>query len=775
MIGYQRVQAPLRKFVLTIGERLANSLYVATLVFVLAFYLITPQVSLSGAIYSLTRPMAPGWINWIYVMVMLSLYLMVWLLFALIRARVVSDPIDWYRFLPNSALGGLDFILMALILMPIPLLVAGALGWLTIELPYEPVIFLDAIIAAALIVHNREEASYGPPEVAERNKRLRRRRQIKTELEARRQDELRSLKREIENVQRKAREDLDKLDATITQLRAQRDVEREALKRDVLRLEEELRRASLELEQKSQTLKTDMGSMARIRSSVEQARSLEQEVSGLQGELAKLQAEHRSWQEKWPGERTQMEARIREFERERDERVKMEEDRAEELRTKLAEPGIPETKKARLKAELDKLETWLAGKRPHQSRVARLEKKIERLTEQLEAGEEEWLSETARLEREIGRLTIEGENQEQNYRIEVLRLVQEANRLLAEWAGEHPEAAVPEAERPEAAVPEAPPSLSRRIWAAIVRFFRRLLGRPEGTPPAVVEEPKPDVWEKVKRLMAVWRERRHDLETRLTAVKVEIEELPERRAERERLGKAKIEELEEEMEQTEEQRKQRKRQAEEQLEKRRKRERVLVNPLSAVTWVPTELTFLERPYDPGALPRREQIEVRIVRRPPLEEAPKEYLDYVVGEVEDEYTVYALSDQFQDLTRFRGYSDLETAMLVKTFAEKSVANDPEGQLCWPVDVLEKARGNVRSRSLLAMALLRYLGFEVALFSVYASPERWVLGIGGAEGLPGSFIIHRGRPWYYCEVDSPEPIGELPEQYARLRFVPLVEAR
>lgn len=757
MTVYQRVQVPLRKFVLTIGELLASSLYVATLVFVLAFYLITPQVSLSGAIYSWTRPMAPGWVNWIYLMVMLSLYLMVWVLFTLVRAQVVSDPIDWYRFLPNSALGGLDFILMALILMTIPLLVAGALGWLTIELPYEPVIFLDAIVAAALIVHNREEASYGPQEIAERNKRIRRRRQNKAELEARRKQKLQSVQRQIENVQRKAREDLDKLDTTITQLRTQRDAEREALKRDVLRLEGELRRASLELEQRNQTLETDMGRMARIRSSVEQARSLEQDVSRLQGELAKLQAEYRSWQEKWPGERTQLEARIREFEGERDERVKREEDRPEELRTKMAEPGIPETKKARLTEELDKLETWLAGNRPHQSRVARLGKKIERLTEQLEAGEEEWLTETARLEREIGQLTIKGEKQEQSYRVEVLRLGQETDRLRAEWAGEHP----------EAAVPEARPSLWRRIWAAIVRFVRRLLGRPEVTP---------DVWEKVNRLMAAWRERRQTLETRLAALEVELEELPERRTERERLGKAKIEELEEEIEQVEEQRKQRKQQAAEEEEVRRKRERVLVNPLGAVViWVPTELAFLERPYVPGALPRREWIEVRIVLRPPLEETPKEYLDYVVGEVEDEYTIYALSEQFQGISGLRGYSDLETAMLVKTFAERNITNDPEGQLCRPVDVLEKAKGTVQSRTLLVMALLHDLGFEVALFSGYASPEHWVLGIGGAEGLPGSFIIHRGRPWYYCEVDSPEPIGELPEQYARLRFEPLAEVR
>ena len=766
MIGYQRVQAPVRKFVLTIGELLANSLYVATLVFVLAFYLITPRFSLSGAIYSLTRPMAPGWINWMYLMVMLSLYLMVWLLFALIRARGVSDPIDWYRFLPNSALGGLDFILMALILMTIPLLVAGALGWLTIELPYEPVIFLDGIIAAALVVHNREEASYSSQEVAERNKRILRRRQNKAELEARRQRKLQSVQREMENVQRKAREDLDKLDTTITWLRAQRDAKREALKQDVLHLEGELRRASLELEQRGQTLETDMGKMARIRSSVEQARSLEQEVSRLQGELVKLQAEHRSWQEKWPDERTPMEARIREFDRERDERVKMEEDRAEELRTKLAAPGIPETKKARLTEELDKLETWLTGKRPHQSRVARLEKKIEKLAEQLEAGEEEWLAETARLELEIGRLTIEGEKQEQSYRVEVLRLEQEADRLLAEWAEK----------RPEAVVPEARPSLWRRIWAAIVRFFRRLLGRPEVTPPTGVTEVKPDVWEKVNRLMAGWRERRHDLETRLAALKVEIEELPERRVECERLGQAKIEELEEEIEKTEEQRGERKQRADEEVQVWRDRERVLANPLGAIeTRVPTEFAFLERPYDPGALPWREQIEVRIVLRPPLEEAPKGYLDYVLGEVEDEYTIYALSEQFQDISRVRGYPDLETAMLVKTFADKSVADDPEGQLCRPVDVLEKAKGNVQSRTLLTMALLRHLGFEAALFSVYASPEHWVLGIGGAEGLPGSFIIHRGRPWYYCEVDSPEPIGELPEQYARLHFEPLVEVR
>ena len=771
MIGYQRVQAPVRKFVLTIGELLANSLYVATLVFVLAFYLITPRFSLSGAIYSLTRPMAPGWINWMYLMVMLSLYLMVWLLFALIRARRVSDPIDWYRFLPDSALGGLDFILMALILMTIILLVVGALGWLTIELPYEPVIFLDVIVATAIVVHSREEASYGPQEEAERNKRLRRMREIRAELEARRQEELESLDQEIDSLRRKAKQELDKLEATLAQLRAQRDAEREALKRDILRLEGDLRRASRELEEVTQTLEGDTSKVARVQSLVDQVRLLEQEVFRLQDELTTLQAEHRSRQEKWPGEKTQLEARIREFEREHDERVKMEEDRAEELRTKLAEPDIPEAKKARLTEELDKLETWLASKRPHQSRVARLEKKIEKLTEQLEAGEEEWLAETARLEGEIGRLTIEGEKQEQSYRVQVLRLEQEVDRLLAEWDGE----------RPEAVEREARPSLWRRIWAAIVRFVRRLLGRPEVTPLAVVEEAKPDAWEKVNRLMAAWRERRQALETSLAVLKVKVEELPGRQAERERLGKAKIEELAGEIVQAEEERKQCKQQAEEYMRPLLQRRQVLAlaNPLSTATPVPTEMEFVERPYDRDALPRPGRIQVRILHhRPPLDEALKEYRDYVVGGVEDEYTLHDISEQFQTLSRLRGYSDLETVMLAKTFADKSethsLRDDPEGQLVRPVDVLETGRGNVQSRTLLAMALLRHLGFEVALF-FYASPEHWVLGMEGAEGLPGSFITHRGRQWYYCEVDSPEPVGELPERYTRLRFMPLAQVQ
>lgn len=78
--------------------------------------------------------------------------------------------------------------------------------------------------------------------------------------------------------------------------------------------------------------------------------------------------------------------------------------------------------------------------------------------------------------------------------------------------------------------------------------------------------------------------------------------------------------------------------------------------------------------------------------------------------------------------------------------------------YPTETLVDGVGDCEDFSILGAALLKLMGYEVALLLL---PGHAALGVAGAEGVPGTFIEHVGQRYYYCEMTGGGwTIGQLP---------------
>jgi hypothetical protein len=81
--------------------------------------------------------------------------------------------------------------------------------------------------------------------------------------------------------------------------------------------------------------------------------------------------------------------------------------------------------------------------------------------------------------------------------------------------------------------------------------------------------------------------------------------------------------------------------------------------------------------------------------------------------------------------------------------------------YPVESLVDGEGDCEDYSILGAALLKSMGYDVALLIL---PGHAALGIAGVEGLPGFCALHEQKRYYYCEMTGVEwKLGEIPEKY------------
>lgn len=91
--------------------------------------------------------------------------------------------------------------------------------------------------------------------------------------------------------------------------------------------------------------------------------------------------------------------------------------------------------------------------------------------------------------------------------------------------------------------------------------------------------------------------------------------------------------------------------------------------------------------------------------------------------------------------------------------------------YPVETLADGVGDCEDFSILGAAILKSMGYEVALLFL---PQHAALGVAGAEGLPGSYVEHNGIHYYYCEMTAGGwKLGEIPEKYetAKVKVSPV----
>jgi len=115
-----------------------------------------------------------------------------------------------------------------------------------------------------------------------------------------------------------------------------------------------------------------------------------------------------------------------------------------------------------------------------------------------------------------------------------------------------------------------------------------------------------------------------------------------------------------------------------------------------------------------------------------------------------------------------YGTYQEVSLVLSFVQQAVHYQSEEVEYprYPVETLVEEAGDCEDFSILGAAILKCMGYEVALL---LTTGHAALGVAGAEGLPGSYIEHDGIRYYYCEMTAEGwRIGQLPEKYEKAKF-------
>jgi hypothetical protein len=117
-----------------------------------------------------------------------------------------------------------------------------------------------------------------------------------------------------------------------------------------------------------------------------------------------------------------------------------------------------------------------------------------------------------------------------------------------------------------------------------------------------------------------------------------------------------------------------------------------------------------------------------------------------------------------LTVNRQYGTYEEVSFILAFVQSVIEYRlEEGEYPkYPVETLVDAAGDCEDFSILGAAILKVMGYDVALLHL---PGHIALGVAGADGIPGSYAEHEGKRYYYCEMTAKGwEIGQLPDDLA-----------
>lgn len=130
----------------------------------------------------------------------------------------------------------------------------------------------------------------------------------------------------------------------------------------------------------------------------------------------------------------------------------------------------------------------------------------------------------------------------------------------------------------------------------------------------------------------------------------------------------------------------------------------------------------------------------------------------------------LAASFYRLHLGRQWSTLEQASNVLNFTQACISyaldEDTTPSPEWPrypIETLMDECGDCEDDVILAAAILKRLGFEVALLYY---PGHCALGLAGADGLPGEYVMdpHTNLKYFYGETTAEGwRLGEVPEEY------------
>jgi hypothetical protein len=142
----------------------------------------------------------------------------------------------------------------------------------------------------------------------------------------------------------------------------------------------------------------------------------------------------------------------------------------------------------------------------------------------------------------------------------------------------------------------------------------------------------------------------------------------------------------------------------------------------------------------------------------------------------EYVSEAITGELRELAlqlyRYKHpFNTYQEVSFVLAFVQQTITYtpDPPNQEYprYPVETLVDEAGDCEDVAILGAAVLKCMGYEVALLFL---PGHCALGVAGAQDVPGVSVVHNGVQYYYCEMTAAGwQIGQLPEQYGGAQVV------
>lgn len=200
------------------------------------------------------------------------------------------------------------------------------------------------------------------------------------------------------------------------------------------------------------------------------------------------------------------------------------------------------------------------------------------------------------------------------------------------------------------------------------------------------------------------------------------------------------------------------------------------------------LKYIDRPYDPMARPRHNEIRVNfppddaISYDGPISNFAQLSRGADIADPDLSISLYfqhqaagQIAEQLNSLARSRDYADLQLADMAAEFVAQNVEESQEcPELELPLAVLSKRKGSSLSRATLLAFILLHLAFdEEKGIQVYSTRDEHFVVCGDATGLPGYYPVVEGRSRYFIGLTR-DPgtkcleLGEIPDRLSLLLF-------
>jgi hypothetical protein len=146
--------------------------------------------------------------------------------------------------------------------------------------------------------------------------------------------------------------------------------------------------------------------------------------------------------------------------------------------------------------------------------------------------------------------------------------------------------------------------------------------------------------------------------------------------------------------------------------------------------------------------------------------PSDYARFVT--MNEDYVI-AIANTLNGKASQMEYDSYETASFILAFVQSlPYTVDSETTGCteyprYPIETLWDNGGDCEDTSILLAAIVEALNYDTVLLYMESS-EHMATGILGSEGFSGSYYLHNGQKYYYCETTGEGyAIGTIPTQF------------